>query len=94
MILACKNISKSFGTDQILNNISFHINDREKAAIVGVNGAGKSTLFKIIMGELPADEGEIIFAKGSSVGYLAQHQDLSSENSIYDEILTMRLSEF
>lgn len=90
MILACKNISKSFGTDQILNNISFHINDREKAAIVGVNGAGKSTLFKIIMGELPADEGEIIFAKGSSVGYLAQHQDLSSENSIYDEILTIK----
>jgi ATP-binding cassette subfamily F protein 3 len=90
MILACKNISKSFGTDQILNNISFHVNDREKAAIVGVNGAGKSTLFKIIMGELPADEGEIIFAKGSSVGYLAQHQDLSSENSIYDEILTVK----
>ncbi len=90
MILACKNISKSFGTDQILNGVSFHINEREKAAIVGVNGAGKSTLFKIIMGELPADEGEIIFAKGCSVGYLAQHQELSSENSIYDEILTVK----
>ncbi|QHQ62540.1 ATP-binding cassette domain-containing protein [Anaerocolumna sedimenticola] len=90
MILACKNISKSFGTDQILNNVSFHVNDREKAAIVGVNGAGKSTLFKIIMGELSADEGEIIFSKGSTVGYLSQHQELSSDNSIYDEILTVK----
>ncbi|MGB8452306.1 MAG: ABC-F family ATP-binding cassette domain-containing protein [Anaerocolumna sp.] len=90
MILACKNISKSFGTDQILNSVSFHINDREKAAIVGVNGAGKSTLFKIIMGELSADEGEIIFSKGSTVGYLAQHQELSSKNTIYDEILTVK----
>ncbi len=90
MILACKNISKSFGTTQVLNGVSFHINDREKAAIVGINGAGKSTLFKIIMGELPADEGEIIFSKGCSVGYLAQHQELSSENSIYEEILTVK----
>jgi ATP-binding cassette subfamily F protein 3 len=90
MILACKNICKSFGTEQILNSVSFHINDREKAAIVGVNGAGKSTLFKIIMGELAADEGEVIFSKGITVGYLAQHQMLSSENSIYEEILTVK----
>ncbi len=90
MILACKNVSKSFGTDQILNSVSFHVNDREKAAIVGINGAGKSTLFKIIMGELSADDGEIIFSKGSTVGYLSQHQELSSENTIYDEILTVK----
>lgn len=90
MILACKNVSKSFGTDQILNGVSFHINDREKAAIVGINGAGKSTLFKIIMGELAADEGEVIFSKGSTVGYLSQHQELSSDNTIYDEILTVK----
>ncbi len=90
MILACRNISKSFGTDQILNNVSFHVNEREKAAVIGINGAGKSTLFKIIMGELAPDDGEIIFAKGCSVGYLAQHQGLSSENSIYDEILTIK----
>ena len=90
MILACRNISKSFGTDQILNNVSFHVNEREKAAVIGINGAGKSTLFKIIMGELAPDDGEIIFAKGCSVGYLAQHQGLSSENSIYDEILTVK----
>jgi ATP-binding cassette subfamily F protein 3 len=90
MILAVQNISKSFGTDQILKAVSFHINDREKAAIVGVNGAGKSTLLKIIMGELSADEGEIILSKGSTIGYLAQHQNLSSDNSIYDEMLAVK----
>lgn len=90
MILACKNISKSYGTDVILNQVSFHINEREKAAIVGINGAGKSTLFKIIMGELAADEGEVIFAKGATVGYLAQHQELSGESTIYDEMLSVK----
>lgn len=87
MILACQNISKVFGTDVILNNISFHINDREKAAIVGINGAGKSTLLKIIMNQISADHGEVILAKGKTIGYLAQHQDLSSSRTIYEEIL-------
>lgn len=90
MILACKNISKSFGTVPILNQVSFHVNDREKVAIVGINGAGKSTLFKIIMGELSQDEGEVTFSKGATIGYLAQHQDLSTENSIYDEVLLIK----
>lgn len=90
MILACQNISKAFGTNQILKAVSFHINDKEKAAIVGINGAGKSTLLKIIMKEMAADEGEVILAKGSSIGYLAQHQNLSSENSIYEEMLTVK----
>ena len=90
MILSCTNISKSFGTTQILQSVSFHINEREKAAIVGLNGAGKSTLLKIIMGELSADEGEVIIAKGASIGYLAQHQNLMSENSIYEEMLTVK----
>lgn len=87
MILTCQNISKAFGTDEILNNISFHINDREKAAIVGMNGAGKSTLLKIIMNQMPQDSGEVILAKGKSIGYLAQHQDLSTSRTIYEEIL-------
>lgn len=87
MILACQNISKTFGTDEILNNISFHINDREKAAIVGINGAGKSTLLKIIMNQMPADSGEVIIAKGKTIGYLAQHQDLSTNRTIFEEIL-------
>lgn len=71
MILSCSNITKSFGTDTVLSRVSFHINEREKAAVVGINGAGKSTLFKIIMGELSADEGEVTWAKGTSVGYLS-----------------------
>lgn len=90
MILACKNISKSFGTTQILSGVSFHINEKEKVAVVGINGAGKSTLFKIIMGELLPDEGEVIFAKGIRVGYLAQHQDLSSGRTIYEEVLSVK----
>lgn len=90
MILACKSISKSFGTTEVLSDISFHINEREKAAIVGINGAGKSTLFKIIMGEMSLDEGEVIFAKGTSVGYLSQHQDVSGDNTLYEELLTVK----
>ncbi len=90
MILACQNISKSFGTNHILNSVSFHVNNREKVAIVGLNGAGKSTLLKIIMKELPSDEGEIILAKGSTIGYLAQHQNLSSESTILEEMLTVK----
>lgn len=90
MILACKNITKTFGTDEILSGVSFHINEREKAAIVGINGAGKSTLLKIIMQELKADDGEVILAKGATIGYLAQHQDLDSNKTIYEEMLEVK----
>ncbi len=90
MILACNNITKSFGEKEILHGVSFHINDNEKAAIVGINGAGKSTLFKIIVGELSADTGEVTFSKGSTFGYLSQHQDLTSENTIYEELLSTK----
>ena len=71
MILSCSHISKSFGTDVILNDVSFHIEDYEKAAIVGINGAGKSTLLKIIVGELSADQGDAVLSKGKTLGYLA-----------------------
>ena len=90
MVLSCNNIYKSFGTSEILNAVSFHINDREKAAIVGINGAGKSTLLKIIIGELSADSGDVIISKGSTMGYLAQHQDVSSMNTIYEEMCTVK----
>ena len=82
MILACQQISKAFGTHQVLKEISFHIEENEKATIVGVNGAGKSTLLKIIMNEMSADEGEVILSKGKTIGYLAQHQDTSSDRTI------------
>lgn len=87
MILACQQVSKAFGTHQVLNDISFHIEDNEKATIVGVNGAGKTTLLKIIIGEMSADEGGVIVSKGKTIGYLAQHQDTDSDHTIYEEIL-------
>lgn len=87
MILACHNINKSFGTDVIIQNASFHIEDNEKAAIVGINGAGKSTLLKMIMNIESADSGEIILSKGKTIGYLAQHQDTNGNNTIYEEML-------
>lgn len=87
MIIQCSHIDKTFGTDKILSDVSFHVNEQEKCAIVGINGSGKTTLLKIIMGELPADSGEVIMAKNNSVGYLAQNQDIHSSRTIYEEML-------
>ena len=90
MVLSCQNISKSFGTDEVLKDISFHLDANEKAAIVGINGAGKSTLLKIIMQKERADAGEVVLAKDAALGYLAQYQDISGERSIYEEVLSSR----
>lgn len=90
MILSCNNINKSFVGKQVLTNVSFHVNEGEKTAIIGVNGAGKSTLLKIIIGEMSADSGDITFAKGATTGYLAQHQALTSHHSIYEELLEVK----
>ena len=90
MILSCQNVSKAFGTEQILKKASFHVEENEKAAIVGINGAGKSTLLKILVGELSADEGEVTIAKNTSIGYLAQYQDVSAERTIYEEVLSAK----
>ncbi len=87
MILSCRNVSKAFGTEEILKKASFHVEENEKVAIVGINGAGKSTLLKILVGELSADEGEVTTAKSTSVGYLAQYQDVSEQRTIYEEVL-------
>lgn len=90
MILSCNNISKSFGTDVIIKSCSFNIEDHEKAAIVGINGAGKSTLLKIITGIEPADTGLVTLAKDKTLGYLPQQQNLNSDNTIYDELLSVK----
>ncbi|MBR3646608.1 MAG: ABC-F type ribosomal protection protein [Lachnospiraceae bacterium] len=90
MILSCNHISKAYGTEVILDDCSFHVEDHEKTAIVGVNGAGKSTILKIIMGEITADNGEVVTGKDKTVGYLAQHQDITSESTIYDELLKVK----
>lgn len=90
MILACQNISKSFGTDEIIQHASFHIEANEKAAIVGINGSGKTTLLRIIMGEISADEGEVVLAKDKTIGYLPQNPDVSGNHTIYDEVLSAK----
>lgn len=90
MILDCQHISKSFGTDEILKDISFHINEHEKTAIVGINGAGKSTLLKIIMRILSADAGDVVLSKHISVGYLAQYQEISGTRTIFEEALSAK----
>lgn len=90
MILACHNLSKSFGEHTIVRNGSFHIEDREKAALVGVNGAGKSTILKMIMNEELPDDGTIVLTKGKTIGYLAQQQMLTEGHTIYEELRTAK----
>lgn len=90
MILSCQNINKAFGTNEVLKNVNFHLEEREKAALIGPNGAGKSTLLKIIMQEMSADSGEIIISRGKTIGYLAQHQELISGRTIYEELLEVK----
>ena len=90
MILSCSNINKSFLEVPVLTDVSFHLEDKEKAAIVGINGAGKSTLLKIIVGELNADSGSVSISKDKTLGYLAQYQDISMGRNIYDEMLEVK----
>ncbi|MEG1847337.1 MAG: ABC-F type ribosomal protection protein [Lachnospiraceae bacterium] len=90
MILSCQAIEKSFVEQPVLSNCSFHIEEYDKAAIVGMNGAGKSTLLKIIVGELMPDGGQVTFAKDKSFGYLPQYQALTTDNTIYEEMLSVK----
>lgn len=90
MILSCQNISKAFNEQPVLAGVSFHIEDYEKAAIVGINGAGKTTLLRIIVGEQAPDEGAVVLSKDKTLGYLAQNQNVDSEKSIYDELLSVK----
>ena len=90
MILSVSNIHKAFHEVPVLQNVSFHIEDYDKAAIVGINGAGKTTLLRIIMGELAADEGLVTISKDKTVGYLSQHEAVSGENTIYEELLSVK----
>ena len=90
MILACHNLSKSFGDQVIVKDGSFHIENHEKAALVGLNGAGKSTILKMIVGQLSPDAGTVVLTKGKTLGYLAQHQEMESGNTIYEEVRTAK----
>ena len=86
MILSVSHISKAFGETAVLSDVTFLVNEREKVALIGRNGAGKSTLFRIITGELSADEGVATVAKDARLGYLAQHQDISGDRTVYEEV--------
>lgn len=90
MILACHNLDKSFGEQVIVRNGSFHIEEHEKAALVGINGAGKSTILKMIVKELPADSGEVVLSKGKQIGYLSQHPMTDTSRTIYEEVKTAK----
>ncbi len=90
MILSCQNISKAFLEHKVLQNVSFHIEDNEKAAVVGINGAGKTTLLRILIGEMDADEGIVAFSKEKTFGYLAQNSSVDSDRTIYDELLSVK----
>lgn len=90
MLLSCQNIEKAFLEKQVLKNCSFHIEDHEKAAIVGINGAGKTTLLRIIVGEMEADGGTVTFAKDKTFGYLAQNAAVNTDNTIYEELLSVK----
>ncbi len=90
MILSCQNICKAFGEKVILNDASFHIEDREKAALIGCKGAGKTTLLRIIMQEISADSGTVVLARDKNIGYLAQYQDIHGHHTIYEELLTTK----
>lgn len=90
MIFACHGITKAFGEHVIIDDGSFHIEEHEKAALVGPNGAGKTTILKLIVGELSLDSGNIVLTKGKTLGYLAQHQEMISGNSIYEEVKTAK----
>ena len=83
MILSCHHITKAFVENTVLSDVSFHLEKGEKAAVIGINGAGKSTLLKIITGEMQADSGTVSIARDQKIGYLAQNQNLTSSNSIY-----------
>lgn len=89
IVLSCKNISKYFGIDMILKNVSFNVNEGEKIGLIGPNGAGKSTLFKILTNQLDYDEGELFIDKSKNLGYLSQNLSLQAENTIYEEVLTV-----
>jgi ATP-binding cassette subfamily F protein 3 len=90
MILACQNITKVYDGKTILQNASFHIEEHEKAALIGINGVGKTTMLNIITGRITPDEGCVSLTRGKTIGYLEQHPVMDSNNTIYEELLSVK----
>lgn len=87
--MSCKNLQKSYGIDVILEDVTFSINEGERIGLIGPNGAGKSTLFRILTGQLEHDNGDLFIDKNKKLGYLAQHLDLDSSNTIFEELTSV-----
>ncbi|MEE0956257.1 MAG: ABC-F family ATP-binding cassette domain-containing protein [Eubacterium sp.] len=86
MILSCQHIEKAFGSAPVLRDVSFNLEENEKAALIGINGAGKSTLLRIITGEMEADNGIVTLSHGKQLGYLAQYQEPEGSETVYSEV--------
>lgn len=89
IVLSANDITKTYGTDVILRNVSFHVNDGDKVGIIGLNGAGKTTLLNIIAGDLPCDEGNIYISGETTIGYLRQKDDFDSDNTVMEEVMSI-----
>ena len=87
MILSVSGIRKSFLPQEVLRDVSFHLEEKEKMALIGINGAGKTTLFQIILGKTEPDEGQVYLRKDARIGYLPQVAEYQSDNRIEDELL-------
>ena len=87
IVLSCKNVTKSYGIDEILKDVTFNINEGDKVGLIGANGEGKSTLFRILIKELSNDSGEIFIDKNHTLGYLSQRLELDSDNTLKEEML-------
>ena len=90
MILSVNNLNKSYDGRDILRDVSFHIEAHDKLAITGINGAGKTTLLKLIIGEERPDGGTVVIPKDVRIGYLSQIPDITSDRTIYEEVLSVK----
>ncbi len=89
LVLSCSNISKAYGIDPILEDISFNVENGDKIGVVGLNGTGKTTLFNILAGNLHKDEGDIYIQKDLQLGYLKQNTSIESDKTVFDETMTI-----
>lgn len=86
IVVSAKDLTKAYGTDIILDKISFHINKGERVGIIGVNGAGKTTLLRMLTGELPCEEGDFFISADTNIGYLKQDGGFDSEKTVIEEV--------
>ena len=89
IVLSANNVTKTYGIDTIIDNISFMINEKDKVGLIGSNGAGKTTLLNILTGMISSDSGDVFTLPGATIGYLHQNGNFNSDNTVYEEFLTI-----